>query len=314
MAIDRVGTAVNAQIMTSQILKAEAALDKTNKQVASGNKSDTYTGYGSQTAALEAARSAAARADANVTVAQQASTRLDLQDTQLTQLSSIADQVRQVLTSTIGTGDGSSLMGQMQDLFDQAVTVLNSKDGSGYIYAGENNQTPPVTVGSLSDLAALPDVASAFTNGTTAQTARIGDNRTVQVGVLASDVGTQLFSLFQSVAQFNAGGSGPFSANTSAAQETFLQAGVQQATTTSTDLNGQTATNGDRYKMVQDAITQLQSTSTVFKGFASNIQDVDMGAALAQLNQNQVALQAAFKVGSTMNQLSLLSYLPAPTG
>ena len=72
MAIDRVGTAVNAQIMTSQILKAEAALDKTNKQVASGNKSDTYTGYGSQTAALEAARSAAARADANVTVAQQA--------------------------------------------------------------------------------------------------------------------------------------------------------------------------------------------------------------------------------------------------
>ena len=34
-----------------------------------------------------------------------------------------------------------------------------------------------------------------------------------------------------------------------------------------------------------------------------------LGQALAKLNQNQVALQAAFQVSATLNQLSLLNYL-----
>jgi len=48
----------------------------------------------------------------------------------------------------------------------------------------------------------------------------------------------------------------------------------------------------------------------VYKGFVSNIEDVDMAQAIAQLNQNQVALQAAFQIMSTLNRLSLLNYLP----
>ena len=35
-----------------------------------------------------------------------------------------------------------------------------------------------------------------------------------------------------------------------------------------------------------------------------------MAQAIAQLNQNQVALQAAFQIMSTLNRLSLLNYLP----
>ena len=58
---------------------------------------------------------------------------------------------------------------------------------------------------------------------------------------------------------------------------------------------------------IVDAIIGL---SVVYKGFVSNIEDVDMAQALAQLNQNQVALQAAFQVTSTLNRLSLLDYLP----
>jgi flagellar hook-associated protein 3 FlgL len=54
----------------------------------------------------------------------------------------------------------------------------------------------------------------------------------------------------------------------------------------------------------------LQAASVVYKGFVSNIEDVDMAKALAQLNQNQVALQAAFQVTTTLNRLSLLDYLP----
>ncbi len=309
MSIDRIGTAANAQLLLSQINKAETAVDISNRQVASGNVSDTYEGYGDKTAVMESARSAAARADANVAAAQQASTRLDLQDSQLSQLSDLADQVRQTLTKAAADQDATGLMSQMDGFFNQAVEIFNSKDANGYIYGGDNNQTPPVTVSSLSDLAALPSVASAFANGTVKTSVRIGDSQTVQVGMLASDLGSQLFSLFQQVAQFDGGGSGPFDSSNTPAQQNFLESTIQTAANVSEGVNQESAGNGIRYQMVQSSISQLQASSSVYKSFVSNIQDVDITKALSQLNQNNVALQAAFQVTSTLNKMSLLNFM-----
>jgi flagellar hook-associated protein 3 FlgL len=310
MAIDRVGTFATTQFLLAQIQKGEVALDNSNQQVSSGKVSDTYSGYGDQTAAMEGARSVAAHADADYAAAQQASSRLDLQDTQLSQLSNIAGQLRQDLTNAAAQQDTTGLMDQVSGLFDQAVGILNSTDGNGYIYGGDNNQTPPVTVTSLSDLAALPSVASAFANGTVKTSVRIGSNQTVQVGMLASDLGTQLFTLFQQVAQFDAGANGPFpSGATNAAQQSFLESTLPSAANAASDVNSQTAANGIRYQSVQNSMTQLQATSNVYKTFVSNIEDVDMPTALAKLSQNQIALQASYQVTSQINKLSLLNYL-----
>ena len=309
MAVDGIGTFANTQLMLAQIQKAEAAVDLANRQVVSGKVSTTYTGYGDKTALMESARSAAERSDANVNAAQQASTRLDLQDTQLSQLSDLAAQVRQTLTSAAADQDATSLMSQMQGYYDQAVEILNSQDGNGYIYGGDNNQTPPVTATSLSALAALPSVANAFANGQVKTSVRVGDTQTVQVGLLASDLGTQLFSLFQQVAQFDAGAGGPFNTKTSAAQQSFLESTIQTAANVAEGVNGQSAANGIRYKMVQDTMTQLQAKSTVYSGFVSSIQDVDAAEALTRLNQSNTALQAAFQVTSTLNKMSLLDFM-----
>jgi flagellar hook-associated protein 3 FlgL len=310
MAIDRIGTFTSTQLLLSHIQKAEAALDNSNRQVASGKVSDTYAGYGDKTAMMEGARSASAHVDADYAAAQQASSRLDLQDSQLSQLSDLAGRVRQTLTNAAANQDATALMDQMNGLFDQAVEILNSSDGSGYIYGGDNNQTPPVTVSTLSDLAALPSVANAFANGNVKTSVRIGNNQTVAVGMLASDLGTQLFSLFQQVAQFDAGPSGPFASGaTTPAQQSFLESSISTAVNVASGVNSQAAINGIHYNMVQDSMTQLQAASTVYKSFVSNIEDVDMAQAMTRLNQNQIALQASFQVASQLNQLSLLDYL-----
>jgi flagellar hook-associated protein 3 FlgL len=307
MSIDRVGTAASAQLMLSQIQKAEVALNHTNQQVVTGKIASTYSGYGDKTAVMEAARSASAHAEANVSAAQNASSRLDLQDTQLSQLEAIADQVRQTLTKASADQDATSLMNQMQGYFDQASEVLNAKDSGGYIFGGDNNQTPPVKVGSLAALAALGSPAAAFDNGTMKASVRVGDSQTVQVGVLASDIGTQLFALFQQVAQFDAGNT--FDTKTNAAQQSFLESTIQTASDIGEDINQQSASNGINYQMVQNTMTRLTATSNVYKGFVSNIQDVDMPTALSQLGQNQIALQASFQVTSTLNKMSLLDFL-----
>jgi flagellar hook-associated protein 3 FlgL len=309
MAIERVGTFANTQLLLSQIQRAENNLNASNQQVSSGKFADTYSGYGDKTALMEAARSSASRADANVAAAQQASTRLDLQDSLLSQLSDLAQNVRDTLTKAAADQDATSLMTTMQGYFAQAVQILNSKDANGYIFGGDNNQTPPVTVSDLATLGSLGSVSNAFANGTVQTNVRVGDNETVQVGLLASDLGTGLFSLFQQVAQFDSGVNGPFNAKTSASQQSFLEGTIQTAVNTAAGVNAQAAGNGIRYKQVQDAITQLQSTSTVYKGFVANLQDADMPTAIANLQQNQVALQAAFQVTSTLNKLSLLNYI-----
>lgn len=310
MSIDRVGSFAYSQYLFSQMQRAENAMETTNRQVSTGKLADTYYGYGEKTAVMEAARSAAARSDANIAAAQQASGRLDLQDTLLTQLSDLADQVRQALTKAAADQDATALMTTMQGYFSQAVDILNSKDANGYTFGGDNNQTPPVTVTDLSDLASLPALSDAFANGSVKTTVRIGDNRTVQVGMLASDIGTQLLSVFRQVAQFDAGVDGPFNDKTTANQQGFIESTIQTAADAATDVNSQAAANGIRYQGVKNAIDQLQASSSVYQSFVSDIQDVDIAQALAKLNQNQVALQATFQMTSKLNQLSLLDYLP----
>jgi flagellar hook-associated protein 3 FlgL len=258
---------------------------------------------------MESARAAGARADANTTAAKQASARLDLQDAQLGQLSTLMGQVRETLTKAAADQDATSLMTQMQGYFDQAVEILNSKDANGYIYAGDRNQTAPVTISKLSDLLTLPTIPQAFANGTVKSSVRIGDGQTVEVGMLASDLGSQLFSLFQQVVQFDAGVNGPFDAKTTQAQQTFLESTIPTAISVASSVDSAAAANGIRYKMVQDTLDRLQATSTVYKGFVSNLEDVDMPQALAKLNQDQTALQATFQITATLNKLSLLNFL-----
>ena len=106
--------------------------------------------------------------------------------------------------------DASTLTTQAQSIFDQAKQILNSKDANGnYLYGGENDTTPPVNVDSLSDLAALPGVSDAFSNGTIKKSVNVGGGQTVQVGLLASDLGTQLFQSLSDIANFNTGPNGP---------------------------------------------------------------------------------------------------------
>jgi flagellar hook-associated protein 3 FlgL len=296
--------------MFAHVMKAENGLDISNRQVATGKVADNYAGYRDKTAIMEAARSASARADANAATAVQAAARLDVQDTQLTQLSDLANEIRVAITKAAADRDGTSLMSQLDAYFDQVVGIMNAKDANGYIYAGDNNQSAPVVVNSIAELAALPTVADAFVNGTIKTEVKISETQNVEVGLLASDLATELFTLLRQVAQFDSGVDGPFSGTTTPAQQTFIESMIPTAIDAQHGVNAQAAANGIHYQTVQKAVEQLQASSVVYKGFVSNIEDVDMAQALAQLNQNQVALQAAFQVTSTLNRLSLLDYLP----
>jgi len=119
----------------------------------------------------------------------------------------------------------------------------------------------------------------------------------------------------QNIANFDGGSTGDFSGSTSLsqAQNTFLTGELSSLTTVNTNLNNVTAQNGDVYNQLQSASSQQSDMNTLYSGFISNIQDTNMADAATQLQLNQTALQAALQVTSTLNQLSLLNYMPVAT-
>ncbi len=315
MTIDRVSTSGQSQFLLAQIQNAAQQLDKTQAQVASGLVSTTYSGLSDKVSVLEAAQTAASNADAYQAATTQAVNQADLQDSQLSSLSDLANQLRQAITTSVANNDGTTLMATAQSIFDQASQILNTKDANGnYLYGGEKDDTAPVNVTSLSQLGGLPSVSSAFSNGTMKKSVMVGDGQSVQVGVLASDVGTGLMQTLKDLAGFDAGPTGNLAATTNltGTQNDFLTGEIQSATDAATGVNNAAASNGFVYTQLQAASDQQSSLSTLYKGFVSNIQDVDMPTAISQLNQNQVALQAALQVTSQLSQVSLLNYLPAP--
>jgi flagellar hook-associated protein 3 FlgL len=204
-------------------------------------------------------------------------------------------------------------MTQVQSIFSQAAGILNSQDANGdYIYGGGNSTTPPLSVSSLSQLMALPSAANAFTNGSDLKSVQVADGQTVTYGLGASTIGQGLMQALQDIANFDAGGSGNFtgSSSLSQAQNTFLTGHISSLATVNTGLNNITAANGGIYNQLKSAASHQKDMSTLYSGFISNIQDTNLADAATQLQLNQTALQAALQVTSTLNQLTLLNYLP----
>jgi flagellar hook-associated protein 3 FlgL len=317
MSVDRVATAQQSAYFLAQINQAGAALDKTQQQIATRVVSTTYAGFGSQAQVLQATMSANARNDAYTTATNLAATQTDMQDTQLTSLSSLAAELKKSISDAVANNDPSTLMDQVSSIFDQAVSILNSKDANGdYIYSGGKTDTTPMSVSTLSQLASLPSVSNAFANGDYKKTVQVADGQTITYGVTASDVATGLMQELQSIAQFDAGGSGNFSGsgNLTQAQNNFLTGQIATTNTVASDLNTTTAQNGYNFTALTNAQSQQSSLKTLYSGFVSNIQDTNMAQAATQLSLNQTALQAALQVTAGLNQLSLLNYLPTNGG
>jgi flagellar hook-associated protein 3 FlgL len=311
MSVDRVATNTQAQYLLSQIMQATNKMNVSQQQVASGKVSSDYAGIGGKTGALEAARASAARADAYQSNTQTALNQVDLQDTQLTQLSNVAQQLSDAIAKAVGNNDATGMMGSIQSIFDQVSQVLNAKDANGnYLFGGDKDNVPPFNVTSLSQLASLTDVSSAFSNGTQKKSVMVADGQSEQIGVLASDIGTQLVQTLKDLATFDAGPNGSFNATLTDAQSAFLTSEMPAAKAASVGVNSATAANGYTYNRLSDAADQQQAMSTLYKGFVSNIEDVDMPTAVSQLNMDQTALQAAMQVTAQLGQISLLNYLP----
>jgi len=295
--LDRVGSWSFAQGLTNEYGRIQARTVKWQTQISSGKVGDQFADTKDKASVLVAAKQRSAEVDSYLSATKEVLNRLDVQDLHMQELVAIGGRLRQTMADALSTGHAPAFMDEVNNLYNQALTIVNTRIDGKYLYGGSRTDVAPVNAADL------------FENSDFNQTQRIDQNETIAVGLTASEVGTDLFQMFKDIAAFNTGVDGPFGANLSAAQSSFLVTQNVAMLNVSQGLTTLAAINGSRHAQVLNAVERHDSLSAYFTKFIGDIEDVDLAEAVARLNQDQVAVEAAGRMIAQVNQMSLLDYM-----
>jgi len=306
--IDRISTASAYQSVLNNLMTAQANQTAAGDQLASSEKATDLMGYGSQSETLVAMQATNSQVNGWLNDTTAVGAKLSTQDTALNEVATGAGSAVQAITQAIGSGNGTALMQSLQDAFSSTVEGLNTTYNGEYLFSGGQVNTQSVSATSLAQLTSGPPISSFFNNDQLQTTSQINQNTTIPTGFLASQVGTPIFTAFQSI-QAYVNANGPFSSPLTTAQNQFLTQQLATFQTAQTGLTNVVAQNGLLQSETTDAQTDLTARQTMVQGLIGNITSADLPQASANLQQAQLAVQAAGQVFQSLNSTNLLNTL-----
>jgi flagellar hook-associated protein 3 FlgL len=307
--VTRVSTIGNYSTVLANLMSAQQAQLNASERVSTHKNATDLKGFAANDELLTAMQSVTTKLANFQTQNNLVADKLTTQDTALNQVADATQTARQAIADALASGDGTTLMSELQGAMDQAVGAMNTKYNGSYIFAGGAINTQPVTATTLASLTAGPPVSSMFQNDQFKAQAQIDDSTTVTTGVLASDIGTPVLTALQGVEAFDQGGSGPFNGTLTPAQKTFLTNQLATFDAAHTGVITITAQNGMAQQRVASVATDLTSRQNTIGAMMSNITDADMGKAASDLQLAQTSFAAAAQVFQTLKNSSLLTLL-----
>ena len=308
--MERVATLMHSSAMLAELQRTQRSMFDAQTQVSTGKRINEFSDSPADLGALMAARGADARTADFLASAKAIRTRLDLQDTHIDELASVTADMKQSILDAVANASGAGLKAELEGVFGRMVSILNSQIDGKYIYGGTRQDVPPVTVGSLAELVALPTTADAFQNNAVAATGRVDNSQTITFGQFADKLGGPAFDMLRQIMSYDAGPNGPFANNMTETQSSYLTSLVPQLTSMNDGVNNFLAANGVAYQVAKEAVERHSDARAPLAAMISDIEDVDMAEAVTKLNNAQIALQASAKSYAAVQGLSLLDYLP----
>ncbi|HWD93772.1 MAG TPA: hypothetical protein VG938_15640 [Verrucomicrobiae bacterium] len=312
----RVAGTSYTQSMTGQINLLAARQLRLQNQATTGQSiqapEDDPAGM-AQALGLQAQNSAAGQYSQNISTLQN---RSALVGSALQQLKTITDRVNDLATQADSLSSPEQLQANASEttqLIQQAVQVLNGKDGDQYLFGGTASGQPPFVAATDAN----GNVTGVTYQGNTSVTENeVGENSTISVDVpgennsgsgargLVTDsrYGADLFGHMISLQNHLLSG------NTSAINT------VDQPALSKDDDNilYQVSSNGSAQSRLEVAASAVSSQQTGLASSLNTVAGADLTTTLTKLTQAQNAYQIALQSSSTILQLqtSLLSYLP----
>lgn len=308
--VTRVTTPGNYAAVLANLLSAQQRQMAAGDKVATQKNGQNLKDYSGSSELLTAMRSVQTRLGVYQDQNKVITDKLATQDTALSRVADAAGSVRQVIAEALASGRADTLVEDMEAQLRNGVEGMNARYGGKYLFAGGQVDTRPVTATTLSDLTTPPaTIASFFQNDDFKVSAKLDEATTVTTGILASDIGTDMLTAFQSFESFNQGVDGPFTGQLTDNQRTFLEGQLSNWDDIRQDVTNVAAHNGINQKRLETVADDLVTRQNSLSDMLGGITDADMPTAAAQLQQAQLAVQSAAYVFQTLQQSSLINLL-----
>jgi flagellar hook-associated protein 3 FlgL len=304
----RIATASIPQSALADIGRAQMSLAEAARQSSAQTKADDLKGYGREAQTLVSAQRLAARSQSFVRIADELTTRMELQDVALGRAADMVSDLKQALFQNLGLEDGQGIRAKLEETFAVLKDAMNTNVGGRYLFGGALSDRPPITAASLDALAANPLTAS-IEQGAAQQMVKVEDGRTIAAGLIAEDVASLAFAALKRLAEFDNGPDGPFDGRLTAPQSAALTNEIAALDDAFHGLLNAQSENGRLLKDVESAQGRQKAQLNALNAAVGEIVDVDLAEVAVRLNQAQFAYQASANVFNTLRELTLLNFL-----
>ncbi|WP_213982156.1 flagellin [Sphingomonas sp. dw_22] len=299
----RVATIPLQRTMSDAIQRAQEKLAVSQTQLNTTKKAPDFASLGTETVRNLSAHSLLARQDAQSTVSKRVGTTLSLYQGQIEGIQDSIEDLKQQITSTVGTGQSTGLQEAIEAAFGQLRAALNSSEGGTPLFGGSQTSVSPFAPSTLADAATIT-ADNAFKDDGVLASARIADGVDVTYGISASALGKGIYEAFRTLAQ-----AGDIGANPTDAQMDALKQVVGQFDTGLGDLRAVNAENGRKQNQVESLTKRGDERSLLLNGVIETNEDADLGQVAIDIAQQTTVLQASYSVFAQLAGLSLVTYM-----
>jgi flagellar hook-associated protein 3 FlgL len=314
----RIGSYAQNQAILQATLRTQANVVETQTQIATGKKTQSFSGLQGDSLRLLNAKGDLAKANQfleNITIAEQ---RLDIMLVSVQAVDEAAREMR-TLFQSVQNGDGvntievPTIAAQFRD---QIVDALNAKDSERFLFAGAKTDTRPVVLDNGTYTAPSPPPYDAgpdlgyYEGDSTTLSVRVDNNFVVPYGFGANqDAFEKVIRALDNVAQTN------FTSPPTAAELAVITSAIDDLTA-AIENNGTNLTLEDiasEIALDQGLIASQRDKHDNFKAFLedkiADIENVNTAEAVAKLNFEQTQLEASFQVIARAQRLTLNNFL-----
>ncbi|MDB5493959.1 MAG: flagellin, partial [Phenylobacterium sp.] len=134
--VTRVSTIGNYSTVLANLMAAQQRQLDAGQRVSTHKNATDLKGFAANDELITAMQSVQIRLDNFQTQNGLVADKLTTQDTALNQVATAAQSARQAIADALASGDGTTLMTQLQGSMDQAVGAMNTKYNGTYLFAG----------------------------------------------------------------------------------------------------------------------------------------------------------------------------------
>ncbi len=294
---------------TDQMNTVQANLYKIEGQLSSGTQNIQASDDPNKAALILGINSEIARQTSYQDTITSISSRLQTEDSALQNVNTLLSQFNQLAiqaaSSTVSANDRGTIAGQMTQIKAQIISDSNTQDGTGtYVFAGSNSNQP------------------AFVQDAQGNVTYQGDQNAMQVSVgdsLKININTPGTNAFVNVARNDGKGGQVGVSFFQSLNDTIsavknsdtpnIQRGIGELTTLSQGVNNALANVGSNENLATNQSSVLSEVTLRLNKTLSDVQDLNYTQAITQMNQDQLALQAAQSAFAQMTKNSLFNYI-----